>query len=230
MTRILAAVEYGGEWHLPPVNELFEFKPFLFENSEFFAFNRVALLTLLASAIAAAVFFFAFRKPKLVPGRFQSACEGLVEFIRDQIAIETMGHEGVKWVPLLTTIFLFVWINNLFEVIPFINFPPTSRMALPAFLAIMVYVLFIYAALIILLRDVAWIDGPALAISTAVLLVAVLIWEVRIASRNPKLFWVDASAGQSPPRGVVETDNSMGAGAAPDATPTFVPPVERTRP
>jgi hypothetical protein len=90
--------------------------------------------------------------------------------------------------------------------------------------------LFIYAALIILLRPVEWINGPALAISTAVLLVAVLIWEVRIVSRNPKLFWVDASAGQSTPRGVVETGNSAGAGAAPDATPTFVPPVERTRP
>lgn len=143
MTRILAAVEYGGEWHLPPVNELFEFEPFLFQDT-IFAFNRVALLTLLASAIAAALFFFAFRKPKLVPGRLQSACEALVEFVRDQIAIQAMGQEGVKWVPILTTIFLFVWINNLFEIIPFINFPPTSRMALPAFLAIGVYITFIY--------------------------------------------------------------------------------------
>ncbi len=140
---MLAAVEYGGEWHLPPVNELFEFPAFALQNTPF-AFNRVALLTLLASAIAATLFLVAFRKPKLVPGRFQSACEGLVEFIRDQIAIEAMGHDGVKWVPLLTTIFLFVWVNNLFEVIPFINFPPTSRMALPAFLAIMVYVMFIF--------------------------------------------------------------------------------------
>ena len=143
MTRILAAVEYGGEWHLPPVNELFEFEPFLFQDT-LLAFNRVALLTLLASAIAAAVFFFAFRNPKLVPGRFQAACEALVEFIREQIAIQAMGHDGVKWVPLLTTIFLFVWINNLFEIVPFINFPPTSRMALPAFLAVMVYLLFIF--------------------------------------------------------------------------------------
>ena len=141
MTRLLAAVDYGGEWNLPPVNELFEFPPFLFENT-FFAFNRVALLTLLASLIAAALFFVAFRKPKLVPGRFQSACEGLVEFIRDQIAVEAMGQDGKKWVPLLTTIFLFVWVNNLFEIIPFIIFPPTSRMALPAFLAIFVYLIY----------------------------------------------------------------------------------------
>ena len=144
MTRILAAVEYGGEWHLPPVNELFEFEPFLFKNSEIFAFNRVALLTLLGVAIAAALMLAAFRKPKLVPGRLQAAMEGLVQFIRDQIAVETMGSEGVKWVPLLTTIFMFVWILNLFEIVPGINFPPTSRMAIPAFLALMVYVMFIF--------------------------------------------------------------------------------------
>jgi F-type H+-transporting ATPase subunit a len=143
VTRLLAAVEYGGEWHLPPVNELFEFEPFLFQNTPF-AFNRVALLTLLGSMIVALIMLAAFRKPKLVPGRLQSAMESLVEFIRDQIAIETMGHDGVKWVPFLTSIFLFVWILNLFEIVPFINFPPTSRMAIPAFLALMVYVVFIF--------------------------------------------------------------------------------------
>lgn len=141
---MLAAVEYGGDWHMPdPINELFEFEPFLFENSKYFAFNRVALLILLGVVIAATVMLIAFRKPKTVPGRLQSAVEGLVEFIRDQIAIETMGQEGVKWVPLLTTIFTFVWVLNLFEIVPFINFPPTSRMAVPAFLALLVYVLFI---------------------------------------------------------------------------------------
>jgi F-type H+-transporting ATPase subunit a len=148
VTRLLAAVEYGGDWHLPPVNELFEFEPFLFEGTPF-AFNRVALLILLGVVIAATLMLLAFRKPKLVPGkglrgRLQSAMEGLVEFIRDQIAIETMGQEGLKWVPLLTTIFMFVWILNLFEIVPGINFPPTSRMAVPAFLALMVYVLFVF--------------------------------------------------------------------------------------
>ncbi len=142
MTPMLAAVEYGGPWELPPVNELFEFEPFLFQNT-ILAFNRVALLTLVASAIAAALFLVAFRKPAVVPGKLQSACEAIVEFIREQIAIQVMGSDGNRWVPLLTTIFMFVWINNLFEVVPFINFPPTSRMALPAFLAVGVWLLFI---------------------------------------------------------------------------------------
>ncbi len=142
MTRLFATAEYGGPWELPPVNELFEFPPFLFEGTPY-AFNRVALLTLLGTAIAATLMLVAFTRPKIVPGKFQAAMESLVEFVREQIAIQVMGHDGVKWVPFLTTIFLFVWVLNLFEIVPGINFPPTSRMAIPAFLALVVYVLFI---------------------------------------------------------------------------------------
>lgn len=141
MSSLLAAVEYGGPWELPPVNELFEWPAFWFEDT-IFAFNRVALLTLLASFVAGALFLAAFNKPKIVPSKFQAACEAIVDFIRDQIALQAMGSDGLRFVPLLTTIFLFVWINNLFEIIPFINFPPTSRMAIPAFLTVMVYVLY----------------------------------------------------------------------------------------
>jgi F-type H+-transporting ATPase subunit a len=142
VTVSLAAVEYGGPWRLPPVNELFEWPDFAFQGT-MFAFNRVALLTLCASLFAALLFLIGLGKPKIVPGKLQAACEAIVEFIREQIAIQVMGPDGTRWVPLLTTIFMFVWFNNLFEVIPFINFPPTSRMALPAFLAAIVYVLFI---------------------------------------------------------------------------------------
>jgi hypothetical protein len=96
--------------------------------------------------------------------------------------------------------------------------------------------LMIYAGLIILLSPVPWLHGPTLAIATAVLLVAALAFEVRLVSRTPSLFWVNApvttagvtpAAGQPTPAGVVESRNSVGAGAAPDS---LVPPVERTRP
>ena len=143
MTTLLAAVEYGGKWEVPPVNELFEFPPFLFQDT-IIAFNRVALLTLLASALALGILYVGLGNPKLVPSKFQAACEAIVEFIREQIAIQVIGADGLRWVPLLITIFMWVWMNNLFEIVPFINFPPTSRIALPLFLAIIVYVLFIY--------------------------------------------------------------------------------------
>ena len=143
MTTLLAAVEYGGKWEVPPVEELFVFEPFAFQDT-IFAFNRVTLLVLFASVVAIAILWIGLGNPKLVPGRFQAACEAIVEFIREQIAIQVIGADGVRWVPLLLSIFMFVWINNLFEIIPFINFPPTSKIAIPLFLAVMVWILYIY--------------------------------------------------------------------------------------
>ena len=107
--------------------------------------------------------------------------------------------------------------------------------------------LVVYALLIILLRPVEWLSGTSLAISTAVLLVAVLAWEVRVASRNPSMFWIDATAGQGAPAAVVysvagaqrpggytpqgaHSPDSTGVGAAPQSAPPGNPSVERTRP
>ncbi len=90
--------------------------------------------------------------------------------------------------------------------------------------------LVVYALLIILLRPVQWLSGPSLAISTAVLLVAVLAWEVRVVSRNPSMFWIDAGAGQGAAAAVVYSPNSAGVGASPQSPPPGKPSVERTRP
>lgn len=104
--------------------------------------------------------------------------------------------------------------------------------------------LLVYALLIVLLRPVEWLSGPSLAISTAVLLVAVLAWEVRVASRNPSMFWVDAAAGQSAAPTVVYSVAAKGPGGCPPEgahSPTSAgmgasstspghPTVERTRP
>jgi F-type H+-transporting ATPase subunit a len=155
-------------FNVPPLEELFEFQPFLFDGTPF-AFNRVALLTLLAAGLAAALFLVAFNSPKVVPGKVQAVAESIVEFIKDQVAIQVIGPEGVQWVPFLTTLFMFVWINNLFEIVPLINFPPTSRMALPAFLALMVWAMFIIVGMkaqgpIRYLREVAFPPGVPIPI------------------------------------------------------------------
>jgi F-type H+-transporting ATPase subunit a len=108
-------------------------------------FNRVSMLIVLAGLIVIALVLIAFRKPALVPRGMQNAMESIVEFIRNGIALEVMGPSGLPWVPFLTTLFLFIFVNNIFGILPFINFPTTSRMAIPAFLAILVYVMFIVA-------------------------------------------------------------------------------------
>ena len=90
--------------------------------------------------------------------------------------------------------------------------------------------LVIYALLIVLLRPVEWLSGTSLAISTAILLVAVLAWEVRVASRNPSMFWIDPAAGQPRAAAVVYSPTSTGPGASSHSAPPGDPPAERTRP
>lgn len=104
--------------------------------------NRTIILMFLAAFIVVGLLWAAFRKPKMVPGKFQASMEAVVSFVRDEMALGIIGPEGVKYFPYLLSIFMFILIGNLFEVTPAINFPITSRMAIPAFLALCTY--FIY--------------------------------------------------------------------------------------
>lgn len=143
MSLKLAASTDGGFPDELPLRELFEFPAFLFEDSALFAFNRTAMLYLLAAAITCGLMLVAFNKPRIVPGRFQGAMEGLVDIVRTNIVPQAIGPGGAKYIPLLTSLFLFIFVNNFFEIMPFVNFPSTGRMALPALLAVMVLVTFV---------------------------------------------------------------------------------------
>jgi F-type H+-transporting ATPase subunit a len=89
------------------------------------------------------LFFLAFRRPKLVPSGLQNVMESLVDFVRNQIALEVIGHEGLRFVPYLTTLFAFVFLGNVGGIIPPVFFPLNGRMALPAIMAICSLLLFI---------------------------------------------------------------------------------------
>ncbi len=111
--------------------------------SIFGSVNRTIILMFVATLIVVGLLYFAFRNPKLLPTKFQSAVEAIVSFVRDDIAIGVLGADGLKFFPYLLSIFLFILVGNLFEVTPLVNFPITSRMAIPAFLALVTYVLFV---------------------------------------------------------------------------------------
>lgn len=53
------------------------------------------------------------------PKGLQSAIEPLIIFVRDEIAQPNIGHQYQRFMPLLLTIFFFIWINNLLGLIPF---------------------------------------------------------------------------------------------------------------
>ena len=104
--------------------------------------NRTALLMLLAMLVVLALFLVAFRRPKVVPRGLQNLMEVGVEFVRRQIILEVIGQDGLRFLPYLVTLFFFIFFANVLEIVPGINFPATSRMALPLFLAILTWVLF----------------------------------------------------------------------------------------
>ncbi|MXV49359.1 F0F1 ATP synthase subunit A [Pedobacter sp. HMF7647] len=52
------------------------------------------------------------------PKGFQSVVEPFIVFVRDDIARPNIGYKYERFMPLLLTIFFFIWINNLLGLIP----------------------------------------------------------------------------------------------------------------
>ena len=124
----------------PPVTHLIEW-PDLF-GSGAFAVNKVVLLSFLAAIIVFVVYFVAGRQGSLVPTGVQNFAESVVEFVQDGIILQTMGPEGLGYTPFLLTLFSFIFVCNVFEIIPLIQMPVTARIAVPAFLALLIWVIF----------------------------------------------------------------------------------------
>ncbi|MET7638471.1 F0F1 ATP synthase subunit A [Streptomyces sp. NPDC005438] len=104
-------------------------------------FNKAMLLAVIGTVAIVWFFWAAFNNAKVVPGKLQMVGEAGYDFIRRGIVYETLGKkEGEKYVPLVVSLFFFVWIMNLWSVIPFAQFPVTSLIAFPAALALVVYV------------------------------------------------------------------------------------------
>lgn len=107
-----------------------------------FCVNRVILLLLLVVVAFIALFLLAFRKPKIVPGKFQAMMEMAVEFVRNQVVVQMIGPEGMRFFPFLATLFFFILLGNILEVIPGVNFPVNSRLAFPLVLAVVAWVVY----------------------------------------------------------------------------------------
>ena len=123
------------------VTELFEF-PAIFTIGGY-EVSRTEILMFLAAFIVLALFYFGLRQQRLVPSKFGVAMEGMVGFVRDGIGRDVIGPESTKYVPYLLAMFSFLLVGNLFSVTPIVNFPITSRMAIPAFLSLVTYWIFV---------------------------------------------------------------------------------------
>ncbi len=83
------------------------------------------------------------KRPGQAPKGIQSFMEPLILFIRDEVAIPSIGAKKAdKFMPFLLTVFFFIWIANLLGLIPFIGgFNVTGTLSVTIVLAGIVFIL-----------------------------------------------------------------------------------------
>ena len=97
------------------------------------------LLAILAALVVIGFFWAAFRKPKLIPGHAQSLGEMAILAVRDQILRPSLGKKGDSYLPFLVSLFFFIYIMNVMELIPVLQFPVTSRIGFVAIGCILIW-------------------------------------------------------------------------------------------
>src|SRR5712664_4512269 len=100
-----------------------------FTNSSAYMFVSVALISLLMIGGVAG--------RQLVPGRFQSMAELSYEFVANTIR-SSAGAEGMNFLPLVFSLFMFIMVSNMIGIIPF-TFTVSSHIIVTASLALLVF-------------------------------------------------------------------------------------------
>ena len=124
----------------PPISHVVEW-PTIFGDGAF-AVNKVVIFMWVSAAIAFGVMYLGGRKQELVPTGVQNVAESAVGFIEDGIVMETMGPDGLKFTPFLLTLFTFILTCNIWGLVPGVQMPVNARIALPAFMAVLVWAIY----------------------------------------------------------------------------------------
>jgi F-type H+-transporting ATPase subunit a len=101
-----------------------------FTNSSAYMFGTVALISLLMIGGSAG--------RKLVPGRFQSIAELSYEFVANTVR-SSAGSEGMKFFPLVFSLFMFIMVSNVVGIIPY-AFTVSSHIIVTVALALLVFI------------------------------------------------------------------------------------------
>jgi F-type H+-transporting ATPase subunit a len=102
-------------------------QPIYFTNSSAYMFVAVAVISLMMIGGGR----------QLVPGRFQSIAEITYEFVASTVR-STAGTEGMKFFPLVFSLFMFICVSNLVGIIPY-AFTVSSHLIVTAALALLVF-------------------------------------------------------------------------------------------
>ncbi len=84
------------------------------------------VMTLIVVILLSVLLGLAGRRVSLIPGKTQVVLESLIDFFEGLI-VDTIGEQGKKYLPLVTTVGLFIMTSNLLGLIPGLM-SPTSKL------------------------------------------------------------------------------------------------------
>lgn len=136
MSALLAAGDAGFR---PPGSEDF-WQPLF--GSGALAITRGSVVLLLSAILIAGFLLVSTKRLAVVPrGKTQFVTEQAYGLVRNSIARDILGsRDFLKFVPMLFTMFVLILVNNLFGIIPPVQFPTMSRVGFPAALTLVTFV------------------------------------------------------------------------------------------
>lgn len=102
--------------------------------------TKHVLMMWIAAALLIAVFTIAFRARRLVPRGLANALETIVLYLRDDLFMPSLGHEGRHFAPYLLTAFFFILLCNLLGLVPLVA-TATGNISVTAGLAILTFIM-----------------------------------------------------------------------------------------
>lgn len=98
-------------------------------------------MRILATIIMLLVLGITAARAKLIPGRWQSAVEWVIDFVKNDIVYQVMGEvRGKRYAPMMTTVFLTLLVFNLCGEIPGMNIAASATITLPLVFAMWCFV------------------------------------------------------------------------------------------
>lgn len=135
-----------GEFHPPSLSEFYP-DALWFEGTPF-EINRIMLIRIVMTVVLLVLFWLGTRRMRVIPTRGQSLTEMAMDFVRVNIAEDLLGKkDGRRFLPLLMTMFFLILAFNITGIIPFMNIAASSVVGFPIVLAVISYVMFMYAGI-----------------------------------------------------------------------------------
>ena len=159
--RSIYSFRAEGSEFVPPSSKDFVLPPVFGDN----AYTTKPIFLVLLSVVLLSIFFvMASRKAAIVPSKLQFAGESVYAYVRNDLGKDIIGHEFMRFVPYLFTLFTFILTNNVFGIVPLLQFPTMSRISFAYVLGIITFVVFHYVGIrhhgiIKYIKDILFMPG-----------------------------------------------------------------------